>query len=407
MVQGCTVVLHEELAFLREKQQKKYLLTMTSPVANGNVTAGVELEQYQILEQCGFMTSEREGGRKEQALEWEHNFVHRTGSPDTPMSRSNFVADMTQRGYDPAWSLATFRGTDIDGSGAINLHEYILSRAALDYDADRDSGTPLVDLRLRVAYFFYDSDGDGKLNRSTELRELVRELAAGDSHVDRLMQLLPTEADELTLEGFVKTALGAFHAAGLSSRDLLRKPTRQPQRTVLEPRTVVAGLPFPLVPSAHRLSGGGGGGGASQKRSRAGALATTVHQSGGTTDQQQQQQQLEADHKRQRGTAATATSSSASSSCSSVVKDHRIFVQASAWSGAAAEHVRDAMAANEELHMDPVMTADSTWRGPLLSDNKTVVDTAALVVGNALKLMCVLSCAPAPLDFSRSFVRSF
>ena len=65
VVQGCTVVLHEELAFLREKQQKKYLLTMTSPVANGNVTAGVELEQYQILEQCGFMTSEREGGRKE------------------------------------------------------------------------------------------------------------------------------------------------------------------------------------------------------------------------------------------------------------------------------------------------------------------------------------------------------
>ena len=65
------------------------------------------------------------------------------------------------------------------------------------------------------------------------------------------------------------------------------------------------------------------------------------------------------------------------------------------------------MAANEELHMDPVMTADSTWRGPLLSDDKTVVDTAALVVGNALKLMCVLSRAPTPLDFSRSFVRSF
>ena len=39
--------------------------------------------------------------------------------------------------------------------------------------------------------------------------------AAGDGHVDRLMALLPTTGDALTIEGFEATALGAFHAAGL------------------------------------------------------------------------------------------------------------------------------------------------------------------------------------------------
>ena len=180
--------------------------------------------------------------------------------------------------------------------------------------------------------------------------------AAGDGHVDRLMALLPTTGDALTIEGFEATALGAFHAAGLFSRDLLRRPTRHPQRTVLEPRTVVAGVPAHFSASSA-VSSSSSSSAAAAASSASGASSAAVASSSSGQQQQQQQQQR-----------------------------RRIFVQASAWSGAADESVRPPRAANAHLHMDPVMTAQSGWRGPLLSTSKAVLDLASMVVGNALAL---------------------
>lgn len=35
-----------------------------------------------------------------------------------------------------------------------------------------------MNLRLRMAYYFYDADGDGRLTVDAELREMVRELVS-------------------------------------------------------------------------------------------------------------------------------------------------------------------------------------------------------------------------------------
>jgi len=253
---------------------------------------------------------------------WADQFRRLTGSDNSVMPRALFVADCVQRGDDPLWASATFKGADIDGSGYINLHEYLLSRAAIVYQPERDSGTPLVEMRLRIAFHFYDQDGDGLIS-SDELAEMVRDLAAGDKHValllDRLHPLAndtaPTAAAapcppagaagtnepvgpllakkrgviepapgdvffgpgaaaatphmpaggaassrSLTLAGFLATALPALHSAELSSRDLLRQPVRiVRQRTVLEPRTVVAGVVMPGTLGFRQSSQTGGG----------------------------------------------------------------------------------------------------------------------------------------------------
>jgi hypothetical protein len=105
------------------------------------------------------------------------------------MSKELFVADSVQRGFDPVWAAATFRGVDLDDSGFLGLHEYILGRAALEYDHTRDNGTPLVNLRLRIGFFFYDANNDGVLNPD-EVTQLIRDLCCGTRHVERILALL-------------------------------------------------------------------------------------------------------------------------------------------------------------------------------------------------------------------------
>jgi len=268
-----------------------------------------EVTQTETLRECGFY-----GARRAEADVWQATFVKIAGSAESTLARHEFVADCVQRGFDPTWASATFAGTDIDGSGAINLHEYILGRAALEYDPVRDSGTPLVELRLRIAFAFYDRDGDGQLS-ADELADLVRDLAAGEQHVSRLCEHMlasaathanPTSSTSegnggdgdnsdtdmrqsamsttggggggnggssfdsgtangsssmsasMTVDAFVGSALQAFHAAELSSRDLLRVPLRVPRRTVWEPRIVVAGVVSPNRMFVQSSAFGGG-----------------------------------------------------------------------------------------------------------------------------------------------------
>ena len=103
-------------------KRPKHAAAAAPATEEGRVSSQGEQYHANILEQCGFFKPNDEGGRNDEALAWQVDVVMRTGGPDKPMSRAAFCADMTQRGYDPGWSLATFRGTDIDNSGAINLH---------------------------------------------------------------------------------------------------------------------------------------------------------------------------------------------------------------------------------------------------------------------------------------------
>lgn len=115
--------------------------------------AKIEADQHRMLQACGFDES---GSRHGETVVWQAQFVRCTGSTEAPMNKEMFTADAVQRGFEPEWAAATFRGVDIDNSGAINLHEYILGRAALAYEPHRDNGTPLVQIRLRIAFYFYD-----------------------------------------------------------------------------------------------------------------------------------------------------------------------------------------------------------------------------------------------------------
>jgi hypothetical protein len=190
-----------------------------------------ETSQTATLNLCGF-----DGPRREEAMTWSSCFIKVTGnvvvedlghsltthnntlmiptsgSRQTPMSKELFVADSVQRGFDPVWAAATFRGVDIDDSGFLGLDEYILGRAALEYDHTHDNGAPLDNLRLRVAFFFYDTNNDGVLNPA-KLSQLIRDLCSGTHHVERILTVLYPPLDgssvsivpALTLEDFKVT----------------------------------------------------------------------------------------------------------------------------------------------------------------------------------------------------------
>lgn len=168
------------------------------------------------------------------------------------LTLEEFVTDLKQRGHSNAIRHAAFRAFDSDGRGYISRCEYLLCRAAFDFVPERDRGTEVVVYRLQIIFNIYDKNGDGVLQMS-ELTDLIADLAAGASHVQRLMANLGIdETASVTLDKFLAgVAGGHFDKHFLHTRDIFDVHSNVFQksgRVILDPRAVVSGfLPRPLL----------------------------------------------------------------------------------------------------------------------------------------------------------------
>eukprot|EP00966_Prymnesium_polylepis_P192027 4449876-Prymnesium_polylepis.1 len=157
-------------------------------------------------------------------------FVQTTGSPETPLGEAQFVALAAQHfGFEATWATAAFRACDCDGSGWLNPHEFaLLTRALVTFDAQRDSALKeLVDLRHRTLFarFARPIGVQGCVLDAAGRAQLVRALAAGESHVYRLLsEALRWPADDsvpaVTFAQYkVEVDQGALSRALLHTRD--------------------------------------------------------------------------------------------------------------------------------------------------------------------------------------------
>ena len=83
---------------------------------------------------------------------------------------------------------AAFGVFDIDRTRDIDVFQYILFRASTtNFVLERDNESIIVDFRLRIVFTIYDKDRNNILEYS-ELRKMIRDMAAGDGHVNWLLE---------------------------------------------------------------------------------------------------------------------------------------------------------------------------------------------------------------------------
>ena len=112
------------------------------------------------------------------------------GGMDTPMTMERFVAAVGQEWrLDTEHAHALFRAGDVDNSGRLNRHEYLLVRDAFRHPPSRFSAhDELRNLRAR-AIFYRFSRGCETLDRAA-LGKWVRALCAGEHHTSRIFEQL-------------------------------------------------------------------------------------------------------------------------------------------------------------------------------------------------------------------------
>lgn len=167
------------------------------------------------------------------------------------LTLEEFATNFEQRGYSNPIRHAAFLTFDTDGQQRISQYEYILCRAAFDFVPERDRGTAIVRYRLMIIFNLYDKSGNGNLEWS-ELREMISDLAAGDSHISRLMKNLGIGSSaSVSMDKFLAGVDGGhFDKHFLHTRDVFEmhsKINEKSGRVILDPRAVVSGyLPKPL-----------------------------------------------------------------------------------------------------------------------------------------------------------------
>ena len=173
-----------------------------------------------LEESLGFC-GERAALREESDAE----FARAAGKVDGTMDEELFIEGVTQ-----LWSMdrrtahACFFAGDSDGSGRINHLEYLMLREAFHHDL---TGQPeheaIYQLRFRAIWHCYDHNHDGTISRD-ELREWVRNLCAGDGHVEHVASSLFSHqwgADRLSLR--LEDAMSLFRAGGSLHGRLLER----------------------------------------------------------------------------------------------------------------------------------------------------------------------------------------
>lgn len=116
-------------------------------------------------------------------MESDKEFVRISGSRDEPMNLERFCTAVGQ-----LWRLerrcarACFRAADVDGSGRLNRHEYLLLREAFHHHPSIEAAAKMHDsiglLQMTALFHLYDKDEDGVLSLD-ELRGLIRDMCAG------------------------------------------------------------------------------------------------------------------------------------------------------------------------------------------------------------------------------------
>ena len=216
----------------------------------------------------------------------DNEFKGAVGSVDGRMDEELFVTTVTQRWHlERRMARACFLAGDIDRSKHINRHEYLILREAFVHEVAGDEEHPRIrELRLRAILLRYDSDRDGSLSRGDVL-DMIRDLCAGTSHVERIASSLLAEEWEgeakeattveraiqmLGLEGSLELKLRENH---LSTEDLFRNFRADPLHSKSAFRRVVYDG---RAETAKPPSGGGDHGG----HAPAGAHAPRVSQHG-------------------------------------------------------------------------------------------------------------------------------
>ena len=207
-----------------------------APSALHGEDSGVDTSQEETLRKLGFLGVEQatagEGLAAGRAREWaairgEFNQVTLDAAAAT-LDQPSFARAVEQRYWHPGintrLTAGLFRAFDWDGTGTLNLHEYVLFHAAVvryNHQRDRDS-VELHTLRMRAVVACFDSDGDGGLQDS-ELSGLVREMASGDGHVEHLLRrFVPHGLEHPAAAPVLMVALqAALLSEHLSADDLL------------------------------------------------------------------------------------------------------------------------------------------------------------------------------------------
>ena len=140
------------------------------------------LKQADLEEDLGF-----NGPRKELREESDAEFIRAAGKQDAMMDRELFIESVGQLwDFDRASAKACFTAGDADGSGLINIHEWLILREAFVHQSEETAKHPIVrNLQLRAALFSYDVDANGHLSRD-EVMTWLRDLCAGESHLQRI-----------------------------------------------------------------------------------------------------------------------------------------------------------------------------------------------------------------------------
>ena len=140
------------------------------------------LKQADLEEDLGF-----NGPRKELREESDAEVIRAAGKQDAMMDRELFIESVGQLwDFDRASAKACFTAGDADGSGLINIHEWLILREAFVHQSEETAKHPIVrNLQLRAALFSYDVDANGHLSRD-EVMTWLRDLCAGESHLQRI-----------------------------------------------------------------------------------------------------------------------------------------------------------------------------------------------------------------------------
>jgi Ca2+-binding EF-hand superfamily protein len=166
--------------------------------------------------------------REQERHEIERDFIRiNKGSPEGRIMPAEFMtychASLFTTNRQAHAALNTFAKRPFEG---IDIHEFILFRAASTnyrHDRDGDASNPLVHLRRVWLFKLYDFDDSGSLTVE-ELGQMIKELAAGESHTEFLMKSIGiNESVQVDFNGFnTPVAMAAFRELSLDWSELLQ-----------------------------------------------------------------------------------------------------------------------------------------------------------------------------------------
>eukprot|EP00041_Stephanoeca_diplocostata_P011711 m.193681 g.193681 ORF g.193681 m.193681 type:complete len:676 (+) comp18639_c0_seq1:160-2187(+) len=230
---------------------------------------GQEAPRRQILVELGFYHA-----RKEIKKSSDAEFAQIAGDVGGSLSPEVFEAAAYQRwGTDRPIARAMFEAADVDHSGRLNRHEYLLLTEAFFSETKHNA---LYEIRARAIFFNYAAGGDGNRIARSQIEEWVRDMCVSESHVAAIFAELFTpevmqryggwnfnaaDFQDLLLKNSEFIAMLSKYS--LSRTDLLRRfrgteitqVQQQTQRVVMHEREVMAGQPESDLRDACRGDG--------------------------------------------------------------------------------------------------------------------------------------------------------